>query len=98
MASKFKLKVSDDLVKLMRHLSPEIKKQVRQSLDQILLDPRCGKDLRDELQGLRSFRLGRLRIVYRQLPSEIIEIVSLGPRSHIYVETLRLLSKKQPVH
>lgn len=47
----------------------------------------------DELAGLRSCRVGRLRIVYRLTGNRIIEIVAVGPRRTIYEETYRLLRR-----
>ena len=45
--------------------------------------------LREELAGLRSFRLGQMRIVHRQGKGPEVEIVALGPRHRIYEDTLR---------
>lgn len=60
-----------------------------------LKHPCAGKTLKDELEGLRSFRVSRFRIVYR-IASEksIIEIVAIGLRERIYEETLRLVRKE----
>ena len=52
-----------------------------------------GKELRDELAGLRSLRVGRLRIVYRVAGRRLIDLVAIGPRRTIYQETLRLLRR-----
>ncbi len=51
------------------------------------------KLLRDELAGLRSFRVGRFRIIYRISGKKLIEIVVIGPRECIYEEIFRLLKK-----
>jgi mRNA interferase RelE/StbE len=93
----FKLKVPDPVASLVRGLHPELKARVKKALGLILDDPAIGKPLRDELSGLRSFRVGRFRIVYRVAESERrIEIVATGPRKSIYVETYRLLKKEGP--
>jgi mRNA interferase RelE/StbE len=47
-------------------------------VQEIVSKQRCGKPLKEELAGLRSFRLGRLRIVYRLADDRVIEIVTLG--------------------
>jgi len=60
----------------------------------ILDDPEVGKALKDELTGLRSFRVGRFRIVYRIAAPREIQIVAIGPRERIYEETYRLISKE----
>lgn len=69
---------------------------MKKSLGIILDDPAVGKALKDELHGLRSFRVGRFRIVYRVAEAEKrIDIVAIGPRKNIYVETYRLLKKER---
>jgi len=76
-----------------RSLHPEIKRKVKAAMKIIMSDPGAGKSLRDELEGLRSFRVGRFRIIYRMPSKRVIEIVAIGPRKSIYEETYRLLRK-----
>jgi mRNA-degrading endonuclease RelE of RelBE toxin-antitoxin system len=73
-------------------MHPTLKKKVGSALEAVLANPDHGKALRRELAGLRSVRIGRLRIVYRAA-SGIIELVAVGPRQTIYEETLRLLHR-----
>ena len=62
----------------------------------ILADPAVGKALRDELEGLRSYRLGRLRIIYRlSTRGRVVELVAIGPRARIYEDTLRYVRRDQ---
>jgi mRNA interferase RelE/StbE len=82
-----KLTIPDDVAALVRTLHPHIKKKVKSSLRYILSDPHSGKALTDELKGLRSFRVGRLRIIYRITDRKEIEIVAIGPRERIYEDT-----------
>jgi len=89
-----KLRIPDDLVALIRSLHPRIKKKVRASLQEILSEPYSGKALKDELDGLRSFRVSRFRIVYRISKKKEVEIISIGPRARIYEETFRVLKGK----
>ena len=63
--SSYKLRVPDDIAELARHMHPHLKKKVKSSLQIILSDPETGKALKDELAGLRSFRVSRFRIIYR---------------------------------
>jgi len=90
-----KLRVPDDVAELVRTMHPKLKKKIKVSLQMILLSPYIGKALKDELEGLRSFRLSRFRIVYRISTKKQIEIIAVGPRERIYMETLRLLSKEK---
>ena len=91
--STYKLKIPGDTAHLIRTLHPEIKKKIRAGLKAIILDPAAGKALKDELAGLRSFRVGRFRIIYR-VGRNVIELVAVGPREQIYEETYRLLKKE----
>ena len=59
----------------------------------ILADPSSGKALKEELAGLRSFRVGTFRIIYRVMRN-VVEIVAIGPRERIYEETYRLLKRE----
>ncbi|MHC4320735.1 MAG: type II toxin-antitoxin system RelE family toxin [Planctomycetota bacterium] len=88
-----KLKVPDIVALLIRNLHPHLKKKIKTSIQTIVTDPYSGKSLRDELAGLRSFRVGRFRIIYRISGKKLIEIVAIGPRECIYEETFRLLKK-----
>ena len=86
-----RLRVPGELATLIRGLHPELKRKVRAGLDTIRTDAQAGKELRDDLAGLRSLRIGRFRIIYRIAPRGLIELVAIGPRRSIYEETLRLL-------
>lgn len=78
---------------LLGNLHPELKRKVRAGLDLIRMDPSVGKELRDELHGFRSLRVGRFRIIYREVPRRLVELVAIGPRRTIYEETLRRLHR-----
>ena len=98
MAGKHKaarLKVSDDTKKMIRGSHPQLKRKLRESLRMIMNDPYCGKALKDELTGLRSFRVGNIRIIFTVAQENIIEIVTIGPRKTIYEETFKLISREK---
>ena len=89
---KHRLRVTDETAALVRSLHPNLKRKIKAALQTILGDPQAGKALKNELEGLRSFRVGRFRVVYRIRGEEgIVEIAAIGPRKRIYEETLRLL-------
>jgi mRNA interferase RelE/StbE len=90
----YKLRMPDETVDFIRHMHPEIKKKIKSSLEIILSDPHTGKSLKGELTGLKSFRTGRFRIIYKISSKQIIDIVSVGPRRIIYEITYRLLKKE----
>ena len=90
----WKLRVPDPLVAMVRRLHLDLKRKVRASLAAISRDPHAGKPLREELDGLRSFRVGRLRIVFRiAAEARAVDIVAIGPRTRIYEETYRLVGR-----
>ncbi|MCK5507704.1 MAG: type II toxin-antitoxin system RelE/ParE family toxin [Desulfobacterales bacterium] len=90
----YKFKMPDETADFVRHMHPEIKKKIKSSLEIILSDPHSGKSLKKDLTGLKSFRAGRFRIIYRISSKQIIDIVTVGPRSIIYEITYRLLKKE----
>lgn len=72
----------------MARLPPERTRRIRAALDAIATDPLIGKDLRDELAGFRSLRIGRLRIVYRNIDS-VVSVIAVGRRETVYEEVAR---------
>lgn len=90
-----RLWIPNEVASLLRGLHPAIKRKIRAALSQIQKDAEAGKALKEELSGLRSYRVGRLRIIYRQGSRGVLEIVAVGPRSVIYEETLRLVTRER---
>jgi mRNA interferase RelE/StbE len=86
------VRIPDDVAALIRGLHPDLKKKVRAALAVIVADASAGKALKAELDGLRSYRVGRFRIVYRW-ESQELEVVAVGPRRLIYEETWRRIRK-----
>ena len=93
--NEFRLRVTDDTAALLRKLHPEIKKHIRHALELIIDDPYCGKALKDDLEGIRSLRIKRYRVIYRVVSKlKQIDIIAVGPRKNIYEETFRIISKE----
>ena len=87
-----RLRVPDEIADLVRGMHPALKRKTRASLKTILADPSSGKTLKDELAGLRSFKVGTFRVICRVMRN-VVEIVAIGPRGRIYEETYRLLKR-----
>jgi mRNA interferase RelE/StbE len=86
------LKVTNKTAATLRGLHPEIKSIIKAALKTIINEPHSGKILKDNLKGLRSYRVKRYRIIYRVLASEKqLEIIAIGPRKNIYEETFKLI-------
>jgi len=78
---------------LIREMHPHLKKRVRAALKGVLENPSSGKTLKEELAGLRSYRVGSFRIIYR-LSGKVVDLVAVGPRKKIYGETYKILKKQ----
>ena len=91
----YKLKIPDEIADLIKNLHPDLKNRGKAALKAILHDPYSGKALKDELKGLRSFKVRRFRLIYRISSHRIIEIIAIGPRKNIYEETFILISKNK---
>ena len=90
-----KLRIPHEIVSVIRGMHPVLKKRVRAAFSEILKDPFCGKALKEELAGLRSFRIKRFRIIYKVISKKEISIVALGPRKYIYEETYRIIQRRK---
>jgi len=92
---KYRFRLPDDIVTLVRKLHPALKANVRQALRLIGQNPYSGKALKEELTNLRSFRVRKYRIIYRIFEQDnILEIVAIGPRKSIYEETFGIISRE----
>ena len=86
-----------EAARLIATLPPEIKKLVRSAVDTLLAKPHTGSELTGELEGYRSLKAKRYRIIYRLNDAEkSVEIYLVGHRRDVY-DTLRslLLEAKQ---
>lgn len=90
----YKMRLPDDAVALIRGMHPELKKKVRNAFEILTEEPYSGKALKDEIEGLMSFRVSRFRIIYRVFKKGQIEVVAIGPRKIIYKETLKMIRRE----
>ncbi len=91
---KTKLKIPGEIVTLIRECHPLLKRKIKAGLKHILRDPHIGKSLKADLEGLKSLRVGRFRIIYRISTERYVEIVTIGPRNIIYEETFRIIKRE----
>ena len=91
----YRLRIADHAATVLRALHPNIKRKLRAALQTMLADPYAGKELGEELSGLRSYRVSRFRIVYRLAKDRQVEVIAIGPRERIYEETYRLVRKEE---
>ncbi len=90
--SRYRLVISQVVRDAIIHLPPQFKRKVKVALKSLADDPYQAKALRDELDGLRSFRIARSRLIVR-VKRSTIEIVAFGPRKNIYERAAAELSQ-----
>ena len=75
--------------KAIRNIDPDVRRRVHAALQRLREEPTRGKPLGLSLRGLRSWRTGDYRIVYRLVETRIVVlIVAVGHRRDVY-EKLR---------
>jgi mRNA interferase RelE/StbE len=91
---QLKLRLPVEIVTFIKGCHPKLKRKIRTGLQHIVTEPESGKSLKDELEGLKSYRISRFRIIYRISSKKIIDVVAIGPRKTIYEETYRIIKKE----
>jgi mRNA interferase RelE/StbE len=77
----------------IRKLDPGTRNKVRAAVDELAKDPLQGKPLSFTLKGLRSWRTGDWRIIYRaEAERVVLVVVTIGHRRDVYERVRRLLS------
>jgi mRNA-degrading endonuclease RelE of RelBE toxin-antitoxin system len=79
----FRLNIVQAVRDVLVHLPPSLKHKVKTALHALAENPYQAKTLKDDLAGLRSYRLARSRIIL-QIKGSTVEIVAFGPRKDIY--------------
>ncbi|HUE95337.1 MAG TPA: type II toxin-antitoxin system RelE/ParE family toxin [Longimicrobiaceae bacterium] len=79
------LRYAASAARALRKLDPQVQRRVRAALEELTEDPERGKPLQMTLQGLRSWRTGDFRIVYRVVRERIeILVLAVGHRRDVY--------------
>jgi mRNA interferase RelE/StbE len=93
--SKFFALYTPECSRLISKLPPETKRLVRSTIDALLAKPEMGTELTGELDGYRSYRVRRYRIIYRVNEEEsCIEVYHVGHRRDVYQTLRSLLSRR----
>lgn len=79
------IRFTPSAAKAIRKLDPEIRRRVRRALELLTEEPERGKPLQLTLKGLRSWRTGDFRIVYRIVERRIeVIVIAVGHRRDVY--------------
>jgi mRNA-degrading endonuclease RelE of RelBE toxin-antitoxin system len=90
--TRYRIEMAKTVRDLVPHLPPELKRKAKAALRSIADDPFQAKELREELAGLRSYRIARARLIYH-IRGSVVEVVAFGPRADIYQRAAVELSK-----
>lgn len=93
----YRFRFTPEARRLISHLHPENKKQIKKALSQIQKNPNLGDDLQEELSGFKSFKPKRYRILYQvDETDKIVDIYYVGHRKDVYDAFRRLLKQMSP--
>ena len=93
---KLKMRFTPESSRLLSKLHPENKKLIKQALIELRQNPYMGKDLQEELSGLKSLRLKQYRIIYDiNEEKNFIQIYHIGQKRDVYEQLRRLLTEFQ---
>jgi mRNA interferase RelE/StbE len=83
----YRLDIPPHIAEVIRHLSPELKRGIKQALRSLSVDPFAGTPLVGELAGLWRIKVRRFRIIYElDRRARVIRIFAIGHRREIYEE------------
>jgi len=69
--------------KSLQSLDERLKDHLKEAIRELTANPLLGKKLKGEFEGLRSYRLGSVRIVYR-FTKELLNVVYIDHRKDVY--------------
>ncbi len=71
--------------KAIRGLDPQVRSKVETAIEKLTEEPTRGKPLQLTLRGLRSWRTGDWRIVYRATQERLdVLVIAVGHRRDVY--------------
>jgi mRNA interferase RelE/StbE len=88
----YRIRYTSEAARRIRRLHPDVKAFLREAIEALAAAPWSGHALRFELDGYRSLRARRYRIVHRvDDDAHVIEIHYVGLRRDVYESFRRLL-------
>ena len=83
MADPKSVRLSRRAEKALEAIEARYKDHLKEAVHDLSENPLLGKKLKGELEGLRSYRVGRFRIVYR-FTRDQLEVVFIDDRKDVY--------------
>ena len=91
---RWRARFTPEAASVVRTMHPEIKRRVREGLRMLVENPLLGHELRFELSGFRSFRIGGYRVIYQVNDAErTIDVFHAGRRRDVYEDLRELLAE-----
>jgi addiction module RelE/StbE family toxin len=83
----YRARYTQEAAERIRKLHPQVKREIKQAIKELLVSPLAGHALQFELAGLRAYRIRTYRIIYRLNDDEsCIDVIFVGPRRSVYEE------------
>lgn len=89
-----KILVSDGVAEWLAALPPQTKHRVRLALRGLANGRGDIRALSGELEGYCRLRVGGLRLIYRQLPGQVIQVDYADTRDVVYENFLQVLQNE----
>lgn len=83
MAKPRDVRLSSRAEKALGKIEARFKNRLKEAIRELSENPLLGKKLKGEFEGLRSYRLGSFRIVFRST-RELLEVVYIDDRKDVY--------------
>jgi len=81
----WKVNYTKSAARAIGRLDPQTRSRVRAAVERLIEDPTRGKPLQLTLRGLRSWRTGDWRIIYRATLEKLeILVIAIGHRRDVY--------------
>ena len=91
----FRSDIPPHVAEVVRVLHPDLKPLIKSGIRAIAANPECGEPLQQELDGLRTYRVRRFRIVYAtDQKGRAIRLMAVGHRRYVYEELTDRLRRK----
>jgi mRNA interferase RelE/StbE len=82
---------------VIRSLHPDLKQLIKSPIRAIAAYSECGEPLKQELDGLRKYRVRRFRVVYAvHRRMRVIRLMAVGHRRSVYEELIERIRRKTP--